>query len=220
MRKTPTETEVDIIKRVILGETYSEVSAKEGVAKSTINRVVEDVRRVIPDFDEIRGLLIRFKKCGLTMAEVEAALGLKERLDMLSLNFDDVEIGVVALEKLEESRLFASIAIDSLMSQYRTIVASNRYLAEKNGPLWLLDRALTTRSINLSCKVCQQTFPVRLETCECYQQLMMTRGVLQFVCPNCGYWGQYTPFEILSGFALCLLPRQTEISTPLEFDWK
>src|SRR5208283_3221138 len=114
MRKTPRETEVDIMKRVLLGETYSEVAARDGVVKSTVNRVVEDVRRIMPDFDEIRGLLIRFKRCGLTMAEAERALCLKEKLDSLNLSFDDVETQAASLEKFEVARLLASIAVESL----------------------------------------------------------------------------------------------------------
>jgi hypothetical protein len=56
MRKISPETEVDIIKRVLMGETYSEAAARDGVVKSTVNRVVEDLRKVMPDFDEIRNL--------------------------------------------------------------------------------------------------------------------------------------------------------------------
>jgi hypothetical protein len=220
MRKTPPETEVDIVRRVLLGESYGEVAGRNGVAKSTVNRVVEDVRRVMPDFDEIRGLLVRFKRCGLTMAEVEKALGLKEKLDSLNLSFDDVEAEAAALERFEVARLLASRAVESLVSQQTTLVAANQDLSEKNGALQLLYRALTIRTVQIACKTCPQTFAVRLETCEYYLQLIQNGGLLPLWCPNCGVWGHYTPFEILAQFSLCLLRRARMLSIPLEFDWE
>jgi hypothetical protein len=220
MRKTPKETEVDIIKRVIMGETYGEVAARNGVAKSTVNRVVEDVRRVMPDFDEIRSLLIRFKRSGLTVADAEKALNLKEKLDSLGLSFDGAETEADALEEFEVARLLASIAVDSLFNQQKTLVATNKDLSEKNCALQLLDEALTTRTVKIACKTCQQPFPAPLGTCEFYQGLMWNGYVLMFRCPNCGVVDRYAPSEILSYFALCLLRRQTEISIPLEPDWE
>jgi hypothetical protein len=207
MRKIPLENEVDIIKSVLGGETYGEVAARNGVVKSTVNRVVEDVRRVMPDFDEIRSLLVRFKRCGLTVADVERALCLKEKLDSLGLSLDGAEVEAVALEEFEVARVLASIAVDSLLSQNRTIVATNRDLSEKNVAMQLLDEALTTGTVKIACKTCQQQFTVGLETCEYYEGLMRNGHVLHFRCPNCGFVHPYAPSEILSYFALCLLRR-------------
>jgi hypothetical protein len=161
---------------------------------------------------------VRFKKSGLTVADAERGVSLKEKMDSLGLSFDDAEDEADELEKFEVARFFASKAVESALSQHRTLVAVNQDLTEKNGALQCLDEALTTRTVKIVCKTCQQPFPVRLETCEYYLELMWNGYVLPFRCPNCGYVHQYTPSEILSNFALCLLRRQTEISIPLEPD--
>ncbi len=69
MRKTPVDIERNIGARVLSGESYE--SAADGrVAKATVTRIVDDLRRDIPDFDELRDLNIRLKREGLSVSEV------------------------------------------------------------------------------------------------------------------------------------------------------
>jgi hypothetical protein len=54
---------------VLKGESYE--SAADGRAsKSTVNRIVEDIREAVPDFDELRELNISLKSEGRTASEV------------------------------------------------------------------------------------------------------------------------------------------------------
>jgi hypothetical protein len=68
MRKTPPEIERDIRRRLLEGESY-ESAALGRVQKSTVNRIVEDTRKDMPDFDELRELNIRLKREGITVSE-------------------------------------------------------------------------------------------------------------------------------------------------------
>jgi hypothetical protein len=218
MRKIPQENEVDIARGVLLGESYVEVGLRNGVVKSTVNRVVEEVRKVMPDFDEIRNTTVRFRRSEMSLADVERALSLKEKLDRLGLRFDDVETEVDALEKTETAQRFASNAVESLSKQNRMLSGINQGLTERNGAMQCLDEALTTRSTNIICRTCNLPFKVMLGTPEYYRQLISSGYLVWFKCSNCGDERQYSPTEILADFALCLLQRQRPYYVTLDLD--
>jgi hypothetical protein len=69
MRKTPVDIERDIVARVLEGESY-EAAANGRVGKATVARVVDDLRKAVPDFDELRELNIRLKREGRLVSDV------------------------------------------------------------------------------------------------------------------------------------------------------
>jgi hypothetical protein len=77
MRKTPPDIERDIRRRLLEGKSYEE-AADGRTSKSTVNRIVEDIRKDVPDFDEVRELNIRLKSEGRTALEVMRSMDEKD----------------------------------------------------------------------------------------------------------------------------------------------
>lgn len=70
MRKKSADEKMRILLGVLKGETYEKVALQNNVSKSTVHQIVEDVRREMPDFDELRELKIRLRKAGLSASTV------------------------------------------------------------------------------------------------------------------------------------------------------
>jgi transcriptional regulator with XRE-family HTH domain len=74
VRKKTADEERRILLEVLKGASYGEVALRNGVSKSTVNRIIEDVRRGLPDFDALRELNIRLKRDGRSVLDVLSVL--------------------------------------------------------------------------------------------------------------------------------------------------
>lgn len=218
MKKIARITELSVGLDVIMGDTYGEAAAKNGVAKSSVSRIVQDFRRIMPEFDEIRNVIIHFRKSGLSTSRAKEALDIKERLERLGLSLDSLEKEVDAMEKLGKTRFFTQMALGALKNQKEILSINNQELRKRNFALQFLDESLTTGSFQMPCKTCNAYFPVPLWKSEYYTKIIQRRQVFWLSCKNCGYRNQYSPHELLTYFALCLLPREED--TIIRFDLK
>jgi hypothetical protein len=69
MRRTPPEIEIDILARLLNGESYEEVTDGR-VWKSTVNRIVNSFQEKCPDFWDLRELNIKRKKANITFSDI------------------------------------------------------------------------------------------------------------------------------------------------------
>jgi hypothetical protein len=79
MRKTPPDVERQILFALLNGESYQDAGDGNDVGKATVNRIVEDAREKIPDFDDLRELKIRLNRYGLSVSEVLQSLENQEQ---------------------------------------------------------------------------------------------------------------------------------------------
>jgi hypothetical protein len=70
MKKTPPDVERQILFALLNGEFYQEAGIRNDVSKATVNRIVEDARKKILDFDYLRELKIRLNRYGRSVSEI------------------------------------------------------------------------------------------------------------------------------------------------------
>ena len=80
-----------VSSRVMAGAGYAEVSRELGISVGSVHNVVEEEKKNVPDFDELRRLNILLKKNNLTVSSARKGIELAERLRGCGLELADVE---------------------------------------------------------------------------------------------------------------------------------
>lgn len=91
MRRIPPDVEESILKRALEGDTYRPIAHDFGVTPSTVNRIVEDARKRMPDFDTLRGLSVTLKKYGLSVFDATRGCNLLDRLNKCGISSKELE---------------------------------------------------------------------------------------------------------------------------------
>lgn len=85
------EVEEAILRRLLEGATYREIQREFGVSLATINRIVEDARKRLPDVDTLMKLSRLLRKSGSNIFDATRGARLQEKLNLFDVTPDELE---------------------------------------------------------------------------------------------------------------------------------
>ncbi|MGD8546254.1 MAG: hypothetical protein PVH12_08785 [Candidatus Bathyarchaeota archaeon] len=85
------QIESGIIKGLLRGDSYKKVSTQYSVSTSTVHRVVQDLRKKVADFDDLRHLVALLNRARLTVYDATRAAILIDRLNTLAISIEQIE---------------------------------------------------------------------------------------------------------------------------------
>jgi hypothetical protein len=109
---------------------------------------------LLPDLNEVRDLLSRFRKCCPTSSDVKIAVKLKERLDRLGLSFGIAQHRVDVHEDFEAIRQSVEEDLNAIYERNRRLIAPNQMLIEKT-----LLYSILTKPLQKNHHNCLQILP-------------------------------------------------------------
>jgi len=129
LRKIARSVEEKILRRWFEGNSQRQVASEFGVGLATVNRVIQDAKKRMPDIDDLRQLNLALQKSGVTVVDAMRACSVLPRLDELGIGINELS-GLITEETAKEvARLEGE---KTLLEGELKNIEKKRSLAEKD----------------------------------------------------------------------------------------
>ncbi len=125
MRKTTDENKSDVFTRWLNGDTYRQISEESDIGLATISRIIDDVRKLSPDIDQLRKLYVRLKESGFTIYDALRACQLLEHLNNYGIGISELQQYISLSQR--------SLSDKKLQDSVMTYAVRLMQLEQKNG---------------------------------------------------------------------------------------
>jgi hypothetical protein len=95
--KVPRSIRERVIKQWLIGMSRDEIAKDNDIGAGTVTAIIKDAKQEIPDIDLLREVALVLKKYGLDLSVFAQSIRLKNKLDKMDLNEDQIE---TLIEKL------------------------------------------------------------------------------------------------------------------------
>jgi hypothetical protein len=89
--KVPRSIRERVIKQWLLGMSRDEIAKDNDIGAGTVTAIIKDAKQEIPDIDLLRAVALVLKKYDLNLSVFASSIRIKNKLDEMGLNEDQVE---------------------------------------------------------------------------------------------------------------------------------
>ena len=101
MRAIPSYKRAKVIKLLLEGHSYDDISRISGVSKGSIANIAMEIKECLPEYDELRDLSVRLRRQGMSVEDARKGVELLSRLESLGIGLEDLEDFIRLARKLQ-----------------------------------------------------------------------------------------------------------------------